>query len=203
MLNYAIQCKWDQCYNIVKENPSFVNEKPPYRRYYLIHHMACVNAIEQFERFKQIKDCKFDLTLRADRKKINVIAKEENQPKFAAYIEEKCPSLLDEDDSDENDIYQPSDEAVKHTKAINTLMEQKNTIKDLDYNLMGKSGKTKSREEVMQQINALQTQHEIKQEATNHVDLKAEEDKRKDIVLNILMCPLTLAVFIDPGKYHK
>jgi hypothetical protein len=165
--------------------------------------MACVNAIEQFERFKQIKDCKFDLTLRADRKKINVIAREEKQPKFAAYIEQQCPSLLDQDDSDENDIYQPSEAAVKHTQAINTMMEQRNTIKDLDCNLMGKSGKPKNRDEVMQQINALQTQHEIKQEATNHVTVKADEDKRKDIILNNLMCPLTLAVFIEPGKYHK
>ena len=37
MLNLAIECQWDKCHEIVTKNPSYGNEKPPYRRYYLLH----------------------------------------------------------------------------------------------------------------------------------------------------------------------
>jgi hypothetical protein len=108
MLNYAKIGKWDQCYNAAKENPSFVNEKPPYRRFYLLHHMACDDAIVQFERFKQIPNCLFDLNLRANHKKINVIAREEKNGKFADYIEKEYPILLEKDDSTMDELYKPS-----------------------------------------------------------------------------------------------
>jgi len=202
MLNYAKDCQWDQCYNIAKENPTFVNEKPPYRRYYLIHHMASANAIEQFKRFKQIKGCVFDSTLRADRKKINVIAREENRPEFAAFIEEQFPSLLDTDDSESNDFYKPSKEAIQQTKNV-TLLVQKNVVKNLDEDLMGESSTPKTRNEVMQQIAAVRSQHVRKQNQATNATVQAEEEKRKLLVLDNLTCPLTLAIFIDPGKYYK
>lgn len=202
MLNYAKAGQWEPCYNIAKENPTFVNEKPPYRRYYLIHHMAIANAIEEFKRFKQIKGCTFDPTLRADRKKINVIAREADCPEFAKFIEEQHPSLLDKDDPANDDFYKPSKEAVQQTKNI-TLLVQKNVVKDLDEDLMGESPTHKTRYEVMQQVAALRSQHERKQNQATNATLQAEEEKRKLLVLDNLTCPLTLAVFIDPGKYYK
>lgn len=202
MLNYAIECKWDRCYEIAKENPSYVNEKPPYRRFYLIHHMACASATEQFERFKKIKDCKFDLTLRADRKKINTIAKEQKQLQFAAYIEKQCPFLLETDDPTLVDTYTASDKAVEHTKNItNTLMEQKNIVKNLDQNLMGEPTKYKTRDEVMQHIADMRTQHEEEQKQKSNATVKVDEQKQQDAILDTLTCPLTLAVFVEPGKY--
>jgi len=201
MLNYARDCQWDQCYNIVREDPTLVNEKPPYRRYYLIHHMAVANAIEQFNRFKQISNCIFDSTLQADRKKVNVIAREHNCSEFAEFIEKKHPSLLDEDDSEIDDVYKPSEEATKQTKAI-TLIVQKSVVKDLDEDLMGESVKPKTRDEVMHNLAAIRSQHERKQNQASTASLQVEEDKFKARVLDTLTCPLTLAVFTDPGKYH-
>jgi hypothetical protein len=202
MLSYAYDCVWDRCYEIAKENPSFVNEKPPYRRFYLIHHMACANAIEQFERFKQIKDCKFDLNLQADQKKINVIAREQNRPEFAAYMEQQCPFLLNDDSSSLDDANKPSEEAVKQTDAINTLMAQKSIVKALDRDLMGEPPKPKTRDEIVQHIAGLRTAHSDDQNKKSDAVVKAEEDKRQELILDILTCPLTLCTFIEPGKYY-
>jgi hypothetical protein len=202
MLNYAKICQWEECYKIAKENPTFVNEKPPYRRYYLIHHMATANAIKEFERFTQIKGCKFDLTLRADRKKINVIAREENCPQFAEYIEKQYPILLDENDPEIDDVYKPSEKSLQQTKAI-TLMVQKNVVKDLDEDLMGEAPKPqKSRHEVVKHLAAIRSQHEKEQNHASNAALQIKEEKRKVLVLDTLTCPLTLAVFVDPGKHH-
>ncbi|CAF1252150.1 unnamed protein product [Rotaria sordida] len=198
MLNYAKDCEWNKCYEIIKENPSFVNEKPPYRRYYLIHHMACANAIEQFERFKEIKNCIFNLNLRADRKKINIIAREEDQPKFADYIEKSYPSLLDKDDSTFNDLYKASEEAKKRTDTINAVMEQKNIVKDLDNDLMGEPIKMKNRAEVMLHMNEIRTQQENELKNKSNQASKTEKDIDPEMLIDNLTCPLTLTVFIDP-----
>ncbi|CAF2830389.1 unnamed protein product [Rotaria sp. Silwood2] len=198
ILNYAKVCEWDKCYEIVKENPSFVNEKPPYRRFYLIHHMACANAIKQFESFKEIKNCIFDLNLRADRKKINVIAREEGQPKFAEYIEKHYPNLLDKDDSTLDELYKPSEEAKKRTNAVNAMMDQQCIVKDLDNNLLGKPIKMKSRAEVMLHINEIRTQQESELKTKSSQASKTEEDTRQEMMIDTLTCPLTLAIFIDP-----
>lgn len=202
MLNYAKDCQWDKCYNLVKENPTLVNEKPPYRRYYLIHHMAVNNGIKEFERFKQIKGCIFNSTLRADRKQINIIAREENQPEFAELMEKEFPNLLDKDDLEIDDLYKPSEEAIKQTKAI-TLIVQQNIVKDLDEDLMGKSVKPKTRGEVIKQLADKRSDPNDKGGQINKSTLQEEEQKRKLLVLDNLTCPLTLAVFIDPGKNFK
>ncbi|CAF3674323.1 unnamed protein product [Rotaria sp. Silwood1] len=198
MLNYAKDCEWDKCYDIAKENPNFINEKPPYRRYYLIHHMACANAIEQFERFKQIKNCIFNLNLRADRKKINEIAREEHQSKFAEYIEKHYPSLLDKDDSIYDELYTPTEEAKKRTHMINTMMDQRCIVKDLDKDLMGEPIKLKSRTEVMLHINEIRTQQENELKEKSKQASKVEEDGRTEMMIDTLTCPLTLAIFVDP-----
>ncbi|CAF0733855.1 unnamed protein product [Adineta steineri] len=198
MLTYARDCQWDKCYNIIKENPSFVNEKPPYRRFYLIHHIAYANAIKAYETIKQIKGCKFDLNLRADRKKINLIAKEGQQFAFATYIEKECPSLLEQDDPDDDSIYHATDHAIKQTEIINTMMEQTNIIQDLDQNLIGSGPTKKSRDEVMKYLNNSKTNTEIQEVQTKVASTKIEENKHKEILLDNLTCPLTLAVFTDP-----
>jgi len=202
ILNYAKDCQWNECYNLVKDNPTLINEKPPYRRYYLIHHMAIVNAIKEFERFKQIKGCIFDSTLRADRKKINIIAREENQLEFAELMEKYYPNLLDKDDLEIDDLYKPSEEAIQQTKAIHLIVIQ-GINKDLDGDLLGKSFKPKTRGEVMKHLAVIRSEQDKKESQTNDIILQNEENKRKLRVMDNLTCPLTLAVFIDPGKYHK
>ena len=51
--------------------------------------MVCGKAIEEYKRFKQISDCIFDLYLRADRKKYNVITHDRGQLQFAIFIESR------------------------------------------------------------------------------------------------------------------
>ncbi len=199
MLNYAKECEWDDCYNLVKEDPTLVNEKPPYRRYYLIHHLTVDNAIAQFERFKQIQGCIFDPTLRADRKKINLIAREADCDEFATFIEKQFPNLLDDTDSAQEDVFQPSEEAIQQTTAI-TLMIHNSVIKDLDEDLIGKATSKKSRTVVIQQLSEIQSDHEKRREDESSGALKAEDEKHKSLILDNLTCPLTLAVFVDPGR---
>lgn len=200
LLSYAKDCKWDQCLQIIRENPNIVNEKPPYRRFYLIHHMACANAIKEFEEFKRIKDCVFYINLRADRKKINVIAREENQPEFAAHMEKNYPILLDSDDPEDDEVYTPSEEAKRNTNAINALMEQKAIVKDLDRDLMGESTKPKSRAEVLLQINELRTQRDKELKDKSSQAAKAEEQQNQEMMVDNLTCPLTFCIFVDPGR---
>jgi hypothetical protein len=203
MLNYGRDRQWDQCYNIVRENPRFFNEKPPYRRLYLIHHMACANAIDEFKRFKQIKGCIINVTLRADRTKVNVLARENKNPEFAKFIEKEYPSLLDNDDLNIDEISKPSEEAIRQTKNV-TLMLQKSVVKDLDDNLLSDEHKPKSRAEIMQHIKETQSSGVRTRNTTDNASSKAEEDKQKSLVLDNLTCPITLNIFIDPGKsYHE
>ena len=198
MLTYARECKWDQCYDIIKENPNYVNEKPPYRRFYVIHHMACANAIQEFERFTKIQNCTFDLTLQADRKKANAIAREYENLEFAKWIEERYSNLLDIDSTHE-DSYRPSEEAKKQTSTINAVLQQKNIMKELDKNLM-RGAKMKTRNEAMQEAAALKSQYESEKKQKNDQMLKTEETKGQELVLDNLQCPLTLVTFIEPGK---
>jgi hypothetical protein len=196
LLNYAKDRQWDKCYDIVKENPSYGNEKPPYRQFYLIHYIASANEIKQFERFKTIENFKFIMNLRADRKKINVIARENNGKEFAKYIETNYRSYFDENEND-NKLYEPSDEAIKHTNNINILMEQRNILQESDI-FFGPATNILTRKEA---------DHNMK-----HKLLKQQEEKKQaskadkpviehpiDTIRNLLTCPLTNAIVIDPG----
>jgi hypothetical protein len=199
MLTYARDGQWDQCYNIVRENPAYFNEKTPYRRYYLIHHMACANAVDEYKRFKQIKGCTINPTLRVDNMKVNELARNKNCLEFAKLIEKEYSSLLDNHDSDIDEISKPSKEALQQTKAV-TLMMQKSVVKDLDESLLGNSQKPKSRAEVMQHISEIRTDRRKTQDQKDNASAKVDEDKQKSLLMDNLTCPLTLNIFIDPGK---
>ncbi|CAF4406926.1 unnamed protein product, partial [Adineta steineri] len=81
---------------------------------------------------KKFKIFKFDVTLRADRKKINVIAREEGSNVFADYIEQEYSSYFDDDEIDDQ-LYEPSDTALQQTNKINVLMEQHNIFQDSNF----------------------------------------------------------------------
>mgnify|MGYP001086978660 FL=1 len=192
MLTLAKACEWDRCFQIVQANPNLINEKPPYRRYYLIHHMAFSNAIEQYKRFKQITNCVWNPTLQADRKKIHVLAHECGHIEFAKLIEKDYPSLLDENDCLLDEIRQPTQQAIQQTKNI-TLMIQSNVVKNLDDNLIADRFVQKSRHEVVRQLS---TDHS---RGTRHPTTNVDDEKQKALVLDNLTCPLTMNIFIDPG----
>jgi hypothetical protein len=198
MLNYAKDCQWDKCYDIVKENPNYGNEKPPYRRFYLIHHIACANEIDQFERFKKIENFNFIMNLRADRKKINTIAREGNGKEFAKYIETNYPSYFDENEEDDK-LYEPSDEAKKHTNNINTLMEQRNILQESDISFGPVSNiVTRKEADYNMKHKLLKQQAELKRQASNAN--KPVIEHSTETIRGLLTCSLTHAIVTDPGK---
>jgi len=197
MLNYAKNCQWDQCYDIVKENPTYGNEKSPYRRFYLIHHIAFANEIKQFERFKKIENFNFNMNLRADRKKINIIAREGNGKEFAKYIEKNYPSYFDKDEEDDK-LYEPSDESKKHTNNINTLMEQRNILRESDYSLGAATNIVTRQETDAKMKHKLLKQQQEKQQTSNAN--KPVIQHSIATIRNLLTCSLTHAIVTDPGQ---
>ncbi|CAF1349690.1 unnamed protein product [Adineta steineri] len=191
MLAYAKDCEWDKCYSIIEENPSYGNEKPPYRRFYLIHHIAADNNIEQFKIFKKIQNFKFDVTLRADRKKINIIAREEGSNVFADYIEQEYSSYFDDDEIDDQ-LYEPSDTALQQTNKINVLMEQHNIFQDSNFNL-GPAEIKKPRRAVDAEVE--KTQPKPKQ-ASNQS--QSGVGYSVGFIQNLLKCSLTGFTVTDP-----
>jgi hypothetical protein len=197
MLDYAKNSQWDQCYEIVQANPNYGNEKPPYRRYYLIHHIACANDIKQFERFKKIPKFTFSMNLRADKKKINVIARENNGLEFAKYIEKNYPAYFEEDEQD-NQLYEPSNALKQHTDQMNCLMEQRNISQESDFSF-GPVTNMYTRGEADKQMKEklLKLQAE-KAKAANQTN-KVINQYPIDTVRSLLTCPLTHAIVTDPG----
>jgi hypothetical protein len=72
----------EQCISL---QPDIVNEKPPYRRFYLAHHLAYVGELDIFKDLSTV--CHFKLDLLAENKTISQIAREHNHIAFAEYIE--------------------------------------------------------------------------------------------------------------------
>ncbi|UJR15022.1 hypothetical protein I4U23_001998 [Adineta vaga] len=191
MLNYAKDCEWDRCYEIVKENPSYKNEKPPYRRFYLIHHIAYAkDSIEQFERFKQIDDFPMDMTLRADRKKINVIAREEGHEEFAEYLEQQYSQFFDDDDDDDQ-LYEPSEQARQHTEHVHLLMEQRNVFSESNV-VWEPAIKKQNRKEIDDEVRKQQEQNKPRSIPRILTEHPIEH------IRSLLTCSLTKAIVTDP-----
>ncbi|CAF1125668.1 unnamed protein product [Didymodactylos carnosus] len=49
MLNFAKDANWIKCEEVIQERPKILNEKPPYRKFYLLHHLAYSGAFQEFE----------------------------------------------------------------------------------------------------------------------------------------------------------
>lgn len=86
LLNNAKSRKWDLVKQSILANQDIVNEKPPYRRYYLAHHLAVVGQLDIFKELTEI--CHFNLTLTADGKTVSQVARAHNKINFAEYVEE-------------------------------------------------------------------------------------------------------------------
>ena len=195
MLNYARTCDWDKCYDIVSANTEYGNQKPSYRRFFLIHHMACANAIKEFERFSSIPGFRFILNLRADRKKINQIARENNGIEFAKYIERKYPTIFENDTQDDR-LYEPNDQAKEHTKNVNIVMAQRNLghAPETSSSLLP-SPNAKTRGEVDRETKEALS----RQKRTANVS-KIMSNNSIDAIRSLLTCSLTQAIMTDPGR---
>ncbi|CAF2955913.1 unnamed protein product, partial [Rotaria sp. Silwood2] len=85
LLDNAKSRKWDLVKQFITLQPDIVNEKSPYRRYYLIHHLAYVGQLDVFKDLSKI--CHFRLDLLAGNKTIIQLAREHNKIAFAEHIE--------------------------------------------------------------------------------------------------------------------
>ncbi|CAF1521126.1 unnamed protein product [Adineta ricciae] len=85
LLNNAKERKWELVKQFITMQPDIVNEKPPYRHFYLAHHLAYVGELDVFKDLSTV--CHFRLDLLADNKTISQVAREHNQLPFAEYIE--------------------------------------------------------------------------------------------------------------------
>lgn len=200
MLNYAQQCQWDQCYDIVKKNPSYFNEKPPYRRSYLIHQMIYADNLEQFKRFQKIPGFTFNFTVRSEeqKQKINVFARKNNCIDFAKYLEEQNPSLLIDDDSVYAEISQPPPGAITKTDGLALMLQSTITMQPEDSS--EDTSPKLSRSQLREHITVLQSQRQKVRQETTAATNNTQEKKYNEDLLETLTCFLTGAVFVDPGR---
>jgi hypothetical protein len=77
--------KWELVRQFLRQQPDIINEKPPYRKYYLAHYLALTGQLDMFKDLSNI--CEFKLDLIADDKTISQIARENNHIEFAEHIE--------------------------------------------------------------------------------------------------------------------
>ncbi|CAF2962097.1 unnamed protein product [Rotaria sp. Silwood2] len=194
LLNDAEKGNWNKCYEIVKEDPMLANEKPPYRQFYLIHYLAYADEIEQFKKFQEINMFQFDLTLRVDRKKTNDIAREGKGERFAQYIEKQYPTLFNADNTDDK-LYEPSEQAKKHTNNINSLIEQRHTYAEPDFSF-GPAKNLLTRKEADKKVKPKPKPPP----PTTTTDANKPLQQPMEAVLSFLTCSLTHAIVNDPGK---
>lgn len=85
LLNDAKDNKWELVKQFLRQKPDMVNEKPPYRKYYLAHFLALTGQLNIFKELSEI--CTFKLDLLSDEKTINQLARDYNHIEFAEHVE--------------------------------------------------------------------------------------------------------------------
>ena len=82
----------EECKKMLKTDKALVNEKPPYRRYYLIHHLAYANNRPALDELRKV--CDFDpKLLTSDQKTAAQVAFEQHHTGLAQYLEGLYPDM--------------------------------------------------------------------------------------------------------------
>ncbi|CAF0734468.1 unnamed protein product [Adineta steineri] len=82
----------DECKKMLALDEDLVNQKPPYRKYYLIHHLAYANNREAFDQLREL--CNFDMKLlTSDQKTASEVAFQQVHTDFANYLETLSPEM--------------------------------------------------------------------------------------------------------------
>jgi len=91
-VEYAKNNQTDECRKMLEQNRDLADQKPPYRKYYLIHHLAYANNKNAFDQLNKL--CRFDLTLLTnDQKTASEVAIEQHHDRFAHYLETLSPEM--------------------------------------------------------------------------------------------------------------
>jgi hypothetical protein len=85
LLDNAQKKKWEKCTDILKKSLVNINEKPPYSRFYFVHHIAQAGEQRVFDEFHQVYH--FDLSLLTSNDKTIIdIAKAAGHRSFAEHV---------------------------------------------------------------------------------------------------------------------
>lgn len=107
----------NECKKMLSYDADLINHKPPYRRYYLIHHLAYSNNKDAFDELN--KAYKFDLTLlTSDQKTASEVAFEQNHTRFAHYLEELSPQMKQSREQHEKAKNKPKQTTVQKNDKI-------------------------------------------------------------------------------------
>jgi hypothetical protein len=91
-VEYAKGNETEKCKEMLQQDRNLANKKPPYRKYYLIHHLAYANNKDAFDQLRQL--CQFDYTLlTSDQKTAAEVAIEQHHTRFAHYLESLSPEM--------------------------------------------------------------------------------------------------------------
>ena len=91
-VEYGKNNQTNECKKMLEQNDDLANLKPPYRKYYLIHHLAYANNKDAFEQLRNL--CDFDMTLLTnDQKTASEVAIEQHHDRFAFYLESLSPEM--------------------------------------------------------------------------------------------------------------
>jgi hypothetical protein len=149
-----------------------VNEKPPYRRFYLAHHLAYMGELNIFKNLSDI--CQFKLDLLVDNKTIDQIARENNHIEFAEYIERLIANNNDNPTTMSTPSYQ------------NDTTQQEEPNDDDNESVISES--------TVSQMNDEQID-DYEKTVTNNLKQISEEN-----LLNAITCCITKSSLRDPGK---
>lgn len=116
-VNYAKNSQLNECRKMLLQDPDLANLKPPYRKFFLIHHLAFDNKRSDFDQLS--KECDFNMELLTnDKKTASEVALEENHKEFADYLESLSPKMRAKREEHERERQQRNTVAEERDTAI-------------------------------------------------------------------------------------
>ena len=89
LLNNTKEAKWEVVKSSLRQKPDWANEKPPYRRRYLVHQLASRGLINEFKEINEIARLRLDLL--SEGKTPSQLARSRGHQEFANYIDNLAP----------------------------------------------------------------------------------------------------------------
>ena len=118
-VDYGKRNQIEDCKRMLQQDDDLANQKPPYRKYYLIHHLAYADNKDGFDQLRAM--CKLDMTLlSSDQKTASEVALEQNHTRLSHYLEELSPEMRAIREKHGNERLQKTREETKQ----NEKMEQ-------------------------------------------------------------------------------
>ncbi|CAF5089455.1 unnamed protein product [Rotaria sp. Silwood1] len=116
-VEYAKNNQINECKRMLQQNEDLVNLKPPYRKYYLIHHLAYANNKDAFDQLLSI--CNFDMKLLTnDNKTASEVALEQKHTRFATYLESLSSDMRTIREKHDREKEKRNQEKMKHDEQI-------------------------------------------------------------------------------------